>query len=127
MAVLAAVADAPASALQRKAAREEPADENLSPRLIWRLLHRSVWFGGITSVIAGFLLIFYENYEKVRGGLFILLAVLAAAALATAVMALPRSPLLSGEGGEREGGEREDADEAGRGKVTGSGARGGGT
>ncbi|WNM32561.1 hypothetical protein RKE30_20150 [Streptomyces sp. Li-HN-5-11] len=116
------MADAPASALQRKAAREGPADENLSPRLIWRLLHRSVWFGGITSVIAGFLLIFYENYEKVRGGLFILLAVLAAAALATAVMALPPSPLLSGEGGERE-----DADEAGRGKVTGSGARGGGT
>ncbi|MET8647369.1 hypothetical protein [Streptomyces sp. NPDC004675] len=50
------MANALASALQRKAAREEPSEENLSPRLMWHLLHRPVWFGGIASVIAGFLL-----------------------------------------------------------------------
>ncbi len=56
LAVLAAVANALASALQRKAAREEPAEENLTVRLVWHLLHRPVWFGGILAVIAGFLL-----------------------------------------------------------------------
>lgn len=56
LAVLAAVANALASALQRKAARQEPAEENLSLRLVWHLLHRPVWFGGIASIIAGFLL-----------------------------------------------------------------------
>lgn len=56
LAVLAAMANALASALQRKAAREEPADVNLSLRLVWHLLHRPVWFAGIVSVIASFLL-----------------------------------------------------------------------
>ncbi|MFR0357590.1 DMT family transporter [Streptomyces sediminimaris] len=56
LAVLAAVANALASALQRKAARREPAEENLSLRLVWHLLHRPVWFGGVASIIAGFLL-----------------------------------------------------------------------
>ncbi|MCV2458172.1 DMT family transporter [Streptomyces sp. ICN988] len=56
LAVLAALANALASALQRKAAREESTEENLSPRLVWHLLHRPVWFAGVLSLIAGFLL-----------------------------------------------------------------------
>lgn len=139
LAVLAAVANALASALQRKAAREEPSEDNLSPRLVRHLLHRPVWFGQIASVIAGFLLqaVTLGNltmadpvvailwgvlifHEKVRGGLCILLAVLAAAAVATAVLVLSRSPLLRGEGGERE-----DAGEAGSQDTTGSRSRGG--
>lgn len=56
LAILAAVANAFASALQRKAARREPIEENLSLRLLWHLLHRPVWLGGIGAVIAGFLL-----------------------------------------------------------------------
>lgn len=55
-AVLAAACNALASALQRKPAREEPAEANLSLRLVWRLLHRPVWFGGFLSIIAAFLL-----------------------------------------------------------------------
>lgn len=54
--LLAAFANAASSVLQRKADREEPAEESLSPRLIWALLHKPVWFGGILGVIAGFLL-----------------------------------------------------------------------
>ncbi|MEU8479406.1 DMT family transporter [Streptomyces hygroscopicus] len=53
-------------------------------------------------------------HETVRGGLFILLAVLAAAAVAAAVMVLSRSPLLSGEGGEREDGGGAGREEATR-------------
>ncbi|MEV6793347.1 DMT family transporter [Streptomyces sp. NPDC051320] len=56
LAVLAAVANAAASVLQRKAARDRPESENLSWRLLLSLLHRPVWFAGILSVIAGFLL-----------------------------------------------------------------------
>ncbi|MFF0835379.1 MULTISPECIES: DMT family transporter [unclassified Streptomyces] len=56
LAVLAAVANGLASVLQRKAARDRPEDESLSWRLIWHLLHRPVWFAGIASIIAGFLL-----------------------------------------------------------------------
>ncbi|MFJ7150285.1 DMT family transporter [Streptomyces sp. NPDC100445] len=56
LAVLAATCNALASALQRKAAREGPAEENLSLRLVWHLLHRPVGSGGILFVIASFLL-----------------------------------------------------------------------
>ncbi|HET6634898.1 MAG TPA: DMT family transporter [Streptomyces sp.] len=56
LAVLAAIANGLASVLQRKAARDQPVSENLSLRLMWHLLHRPAWFGGILSVIAGFLL-----------------------------------------------------------------------
>ncbi|MBV7700477.1 DMT family transporter [Streptomyces sp. TRM70350] len=56
LAVLAAVASALASVLQRKAARDQPGKDNLSLRLVWHLLHRPVWLGGILSVIASFLL-----------------------------------------------------------------------
>nr|BFD80773.1 hypothetical protein StreXyl84_01740 [Streptomyces sp. Xyl84] len=56
LAVLASLANALASALQRKAAREESTTQNLRLRLVWRLLHRPVWLGGVLSLIAGFLL-----------------------------------------------------------------------
>ncbi|MFF9409510.1 DMT family transporter [Streptomyces anandii] len=56
LALLAAVANALASVLQRKAARGRPESESLSLRLIWHLLHRPVWLAGILSIIAGFLL-----------------------------------------------------------------------
>ncbi|MEV8565404.1 DMT family transporter [Streptomyces sp. NPDC051322] len=56
LAVLAAVANAAASVLQRKAARDQPESENLSWRLLLSLLHRPVWFAGILSIIVGFLL-----------------------------------------------------------------------
>jgi drug/metabolite transporter (DMT)-like permease len=42
--------------LQRKANREVPRRQNLSPKLLWSLAHEPVWFGGILAVIAGFLL-----------------------------------------------------------------------
>lgn len=56
LAVLAACANATSSVLQRKAGRRVPQGENLSPRLIWSLLHQPVWFGGILAVTIGFLL-----------------------------------------------------------------------
>jgi drug/metabolite transporter (DMT)-like permease len=56
LAVLAACANATSSVLQRKANRKAPQSDNLSPRLIWRLAHEPVWFGGILAIIAGFLL-----------------------------------------------------------------------
>ena len=49
LAVLAACANATSSVLQRKANREVPREKNLSWRLIWSLLHRPVWFGGILA------------------------------------------------------------------------------
>ncbi|WP_042374867.1 DMT family transporter [Streptacidiphilus neutrinimicus] len=56
LAVVAAMANGLASVLQRKEARERPESESLSWRLIWSLLHRPVWFGGIAALTAGFLL-----------------------------------------------------------------------
>ncbi len=56
LAVLAACANATSSVLQRKANLEVPQSQNLSPRLIWTLLHKPVWFGGIAAITAGFLL-----------------------------------------------------------------------
>lgn len=56
LAVLAAAANATSSVLQRKANRDVPQEENLSLRLIWSLLHRPAWFGGIAAVTVGFLL-----------------------------------------------------------------------
>lgn len=55
-AALAACANAASSVLQRKADREESAEDNLSLRLIVDLLHSPTWFLGILGVIAGFLL-----------------------------------------------------------------------
>ncbi|MFE9172069.1 DMT family transporter [Streptomyces kebangsaanensis] len=56
LAVLAAVSNALSSVLQRKAARDGPQDDGVSPRLVWRLLHRPVWLCGVLAIIAGFLL-----------------------------------------------------------------------
>lgn len=56
LAILAACANATSSVLQRKANREVPRKQNLSPRLIWSLAHEPVWFGGVLAVFAGFLL-----------------------------------------------------------------------
>jgi drug/metabolite transporter (DMT)-like permease len=56
LAVLAACANGLSSVLQRKANKQVPRRENLSPRLVWSLLHRPVWFGGIVALTAGFLL-----------------------------------------------------------------------
>ncbi len=55
-AVLAALANAVSSTLQRKANREEPDEVAFTPRLVLDLLRRPVWFGGLLGVIAGFLL-----------------------------------------------------------------------
>jgi drug/metabolite transporter (DMT)-like permease len=56
LAVLAACANAASSVLQRKAGRRIPTGQNLSPRLIWSLVHEPVWFGGVLAVTVGFLL-----------------------------------------------------------------------
>lgn len=56
IAVLAALANATSSNLQRKANLAEPDDAAFSPRIILDLIHRPVWLGGILAVIAGFLL-----------------------------------------------------------------------
>lgn len=56
--LLAAMANAAASVLQRKAARNEPDDDSASSawRMSWSLAHKPVWFGGIAAIIVGFLL-----------------------------------------------------------------------
>jgi drug/metabolite transporter (DMT)-like permease len=56
LAVLAAGANALSSVLQRKANLKAPQQENMSPRLIWRLAHDPVWFGGVGAITVGFLL-----------------------------------------------------------------------
>ncbi len=55
-AVLAACANAASSVVQRKANKDQPAEDNLSWRLIVDLLHDPIWFLGILGIIAGFLL-----------------------------------------------------------------------
>lgn len=54
LAVLAAMANATASVLQRKAARRQPEDDALSVRILWDLAHQPVWIGGITAIVVGF-------------------------------------------------------------------------
>lgn len=56
LALLAAAANAVASVLQRRAARGAPADEAFRLGLIWDLVRRPIWLGGIAALIAGFLL-----------------------------------------------------------------------
>jgi drug/metabolite transporter (DMT)-like permease len=56
LAMLAACANAGSSVLQRKANREVPGKENLSPRLIWSLAHQPAWFGGVLAITVGFVL-----------------------------------------------------------------------
>ncbi|GAB3135945.1 DMT family transporter [Microbispora hainanensis] len=56
LALLAAAANAVASVLQRRAARNAPADEAFRIGLMWDLMRRPTWLGGIGALIAGFLL-----------------------------------------------------------------------
>lgn len=55
-AVLAAAANATASVLQRKAARDEPEDRTFSIGLLWDLVRRPVWVAGVATVLLGFFL-----------------------------------------------------------------------
>jgi drug/metabolite transporter (DMT)-like permease len=56
LAVLAALGNAAASVLQRKANREEPEGEVTGLTLLWRLVHRRAWLGGIAVLVVAFLL-----------------------------------------------------------------------
>ncbi|MFF8026630.1 DMT family transporter [Streptomyces sp. NPDC007896] len=51
-AVLAAVSNATATVLQRRAAQDVPLSEGFHARLLIELLHRPVWLGGIAAVMA---------------------------------------------------------------------------
>lgn len=53
-AVLAACANALSSILERRAARDAPAEDALSWRLVADLARRPAWFGGIASLTVGF-------------------------------------------------------------------------
>lgn len=56
LAVLAAMANATASVLQRKAARREPEGGGLSLRILLDLVRQPVWLAGIASILIGFAL-----------------------------------------------------------------------
>ncbi|WP_329530069.1 DMT family transporter [Streptomyces sp. NBC_01450] len=51
-AVLAAVSNATATVLQRRAAQDVPLSEGFHARLLIELLHRPVWLGGMAAVMA---------------------------------------------------------------------------
>ncbi|MGW1498051.1 DMT family transporter [Streptomyces mirabilis] len=51
-AVLAAVSNATATVLQRRAAQDVPLSEGFHARLLVELLHRPVWLGGMVAVMA---------------------------------------------------------------------------
>ncbi|GII64698.1 hypothetical protein Skr01_47830 [Sphaerisporangium krabiense] len=53
-ALLCAVSNATASILQRREARTMPQSMAFRPALIWALLHRPAWLGGVAALIAGF-------------------------------------------------------------------------
>jgi drug/metabolite transporter (DMT)-like permease len=65
-AVLAAASNALASVLQRRAARSAPPDEAFRLALIWNLVRRREWLGGIVALIAGFL---FQAAALTTGGL----------------------------------------------------------
>ncbi|TVT26375.1 hypothetical protein FNH05_31500 [Amycolatopsis rhizosphaerae] len=54
LAVLAAAANATASVLQRKGAREAPSEGAFSFGLLWTLAKQPAWIGGITAIAVGF-------------------------------------------------------------------------
>lgn len=56
LAVLAALANATASVLQRQATRDEPDRKVLNWRLLWDLVHRPVWIAGILVIVVGVVL-----------------------------------------------------------------------
>ena len=87
LAVLAACANGLSFVLQRKANKQFPQRENLSPRLVWSLLQEPLWLGGIVALTAGFLL---------------QASALGTGVIVAAVIALAHSPLLSGADSPRE-------------------------
>lgn len=56
LAILAALGNATASVLQRKADREEPEGQATGLALLWHLVHRPAWLAGIAALIVAFLL-----------------------------------------------------------------------
>lgn len=56
LAVLAALGNGAASVLQRKANRDEPEGKATGLTLLWRLVHRPAWLGGIGVLVVAFLL-----------------------------------------------------------------------
>jgi hypothetical protein len=56
LALLAALGNAAASVLQRRADRDEPEGEATGLTLLWHLVHRPAWLGGIAALIIAFLL-----------------------------------------------------------------------
>lgn len=56
LAVLAALGNALASVLQRKADRNEPEGQAGGITLLWHLIHRPAWLGGIAAQLVAFLL-----------------------------------------------------------------------
>jgi drug/metabolite transporter (DMT)-like permease len=56
LAVLAALGNATASVLQRKANRDEPEGQATGLALLWHLLHRPAWVGGVVALVVAFLL-----------------------------------------------------------------------
>ncbi|HVV22717.1 MAG TPA: DMT family transporter [Pseudonocardiaceae bacterium] len=56
LAVAASLANAIASVLQRKAARNQPDSEAFELRLLWDLVHQRAWLGGVSAMISGFVL-----------------------------------------------------------------------
>ncbi|WP_198166950.1 DMT family transporter [Microbispora sp. ATCC PTA-5024] len=85
LAVLAAAANAVASVLQRRAARAAPPEEAFRVRLIWDLLRRPLWLGGIGALIGGFL---FQAAALTTGGLALVQPIL--------VAELPFTMLLAG-------------------------------
>lgn len=56
LAVGASVANAVASVMQRKAARNEPESEAFELSLLWHLVRQRAWLGGVVAMICGFVL-----------------------------------------------------------------------
>jgi drug/metabolite transporter (DMT)-like permease len=56
LAVFAALGNATASVLQRKADRDEPEGQATGLTLLWHLAHRPAWLGGIAALVVAFLL-----------------------------------------------------------------------
>lgn len=54
--MLTALTNAASNILQRIANKDEPEERQMSPRLVWSLLHRPVWLAGFGTIVAAFLL-----------------------------------------------------------------------
>ncbi|PXY28300.1 hypothetical protein BAY60_10460 [Prauserella muralis] len=55
-AVLAALANATSSVLQRKGARRQSEDRSMSLRMLWDLAHEPPWLAGVVAILTGFVL-----------------------------------------------------------------------